>query len=123
MMCEFINSFNTQLANILSEKKTPDEFGVTEMAALRLAIRIEDAFKKARAAMVDFTKPLPDNQFDDMTLLEMIAALHANQCGFQYNSFGDLDVAGNFSSATPQENVFISLVSCLPVNLSVLSLP
>ena len=39
-----------------------------------------------------------------MSLLEMIAALHANQCGFQYNSFGDLDVAGNFSSATPQEN-------------------
>jgi hypothetical protein len=26
MMCEFINSFNTQLANILSEKKNPDEF-------------------------------------------------------------------------------------------------
>ena len=54
-----------------------DEFGVTEMAALRLAIRIEDAFKKARAAMVDFTKPLPDNQFDDMTLLEMISQTQA----------------------------------------------
>ena len=54
-----------------------DEFGVTEMAALRLAIRIEDAFKKARAAMVDFTKPLPENQFDDMTLLEMISNTQA----------------------------------------------
>ncbi len=54
-----------------------DEFGVTEMAALRLAIRIEDAFKKARSAMVDFTKPLPDNQFDDMTLLELVGQTQA----------------------------------------------
>ena len=74
---KYLHCLKMHKKNLLTKTKKSidnlmDEFGVTEMAALRLAIRIEDAFKKARSAMVDFTKPLPDNQFDDMTLLEMI---------------------------------------------------
>ena len=67
---------DTNNAFIEENKKSIDalmeEFGVSEQAALRLAIRIEDAFKRARQSMVDFTKPLPDNQFDDTSLLELI---------------------------------------------------
>tara|TARA_B100000029_G_C17604196_1_gene966847 strand:- start:193 stop:5877 length:5685 start_codon:yes stop_codon:yes gene_type:complete len=67
---------NTQNKFLEENKKSIDalmeEFGVSEQAALRLAIRVEDAFKRARQSMLDFTKPLPENQFDDTSLLDLI---------------------------------------------------
>ena len=58
--------------NKVTMQTVMDEFGVTEQAALRLAMRMEEAFNKAREAMVNLTQPLPDNQFDDTSLLDLI---------------------------------------------------
>ena len=41
-------------------KKLMDELGVTEQNLLRLAQRIDNAFKEARKSLVDLTSPLPE---------------------------------------------------------------
>ena len=63
--------------NKSSIKNLVDEFGVAEEAALKLAIRLETAFKDARKAMLDFTQPLPDNQFENFSLVDAI--INTNQ--------------------------------------------
>ena len=50
---------------------------MAEEAALKLAIRLEKAFKDARKAMLDFTQPLPDNQFENFSLVDAI--INTNQ--------------------------------------------
>ena len=58
--------------NKVTMQTVMDEFGVTEQAALRLAMRMEEAFNKARESMVSLTQPLPENQFEDTSLIDLI---------------------------------------------------
>lgn len=74
--------------NKSSIKNLVDEFGVAEEAALKLAIRLETAFKEARKAMLDFTKPLPDNQFENFSLVDAI--INTNQKVKAQAEFEDL---------------------------------
>ena len=59
--------------NKVTMQTVMDEFGVTEQAALKdFTMRMEEAFNKARESMVSLTQPLPENQFEDTSLIDLI---------------------------------------------------
>ena len=65
---EFIET--TDAAN----KAVMDELGITEQNLLRLAQKIDEAFKQARKSMVDLTSPLPEENKDFNPLQALLDA-------------------------------------------------